>query len=337
MQFSSSSSTSEITKENTPECKIHPLRDACKRRGRVAGLAFFSQSSLDASIPTLKFASISDALVSSTVGLVKFGSGATALSVRQKTEARTLNYACNLDLRQGVESGKCLPRFRNMLSKADLRFVFLFLNLFSLYKGISSLKSMVIKVPEAVKSGDTVTLTCEYDLENVALYSIKWYWNDEEFYRYIPKESPPFKAFPVKLVNVDLSKSGENAVTLRGVHRQLTGDYKCEVSADGPLFHTDILGARMIVAELPHDDPIMSLRDTKVEIGKKVQVECFSASSDPAANLTWFINNKEVSSHTYCLGTSININYISSKFEKVGLKSSNKTTSSNSNNILTLK
>ncbi|XP_030761923.1 uncharacterized protein LOC115886779 [Sitophilus oryzae] len=180
-----------------------------------------------------------------------------------------------------------------MLSTSDIRFALLFIQLFSLYRETSSLKSMVIKVPEAVKSGDTVTLKCEYDLENVALYSIKWYWNDEEFYRYIPKESPPFKAFPVKLVNVDLSKSGANAVTLRGVHRQLTGDYKCEVSADGPLFHTDILVARMIVAELPHDDPIMSLRDTKVEIGKKIQVECFSASSDPEANLTWFINNKE--------------------------------------------
>lgn len=153
---------------------------------------------------------------------------------------------------------------------------------------------MVIKVPEAIKSGDTVTLTCEYDLENVQLYSIKWYWNDEEFYRYIPKESPPFKAFPVKLVNVDLSKSGENAVTLRGVHRQLTGAYKCEVSADGPFFHTDILAAHMIVAELPHDDPIMNIRDTKVEIGKEVNVECFSAASDPAANITWYINNKEV-------------------------------------------
>lgn len=70
----------------------------------------------------------------------------------------------------------------------------------------SSLKSMVIKVPEAIKSGDTVTLTCEYDLENVPLYSIKWYWNDEEFYRYIPKESPPFKSFPVKLVDVDVSR-----------------------------------------------------------------------------------------------------------------------------------
>lgn len=88
---------------------------------------------------------------------------------------------------------------KNSFPKLSLKVVFL-------VSESSSLKSMVIKVPEAIKSGDTVTLTCEYDLENVPLYSIKWYWNDEEFYRYIPKESPPFKSFPVKLVDVDVSK-----------------------------------------------------------------------------------------------------------------------------------
>lgn len=69
----------------------------------------------------------------------------------------------------------------------------------------ASLKSMIVRVPQVVKSGDTVTLSCEYDLEQVPLYSVKWYRNDIEFYRFIPKESPPFKAFAVKFVNVDVS------------------------------------------------------------------------------------------------------------------------------------
>lgn len=55
------------------------------------------------------------------------------------------------------------------------------------------------------KSGDTVTLVCEYDLEQVALYTIKWYRNEVEFYRYVPKESPPSKAFSVPHINVDVS------------------------------------------------------------------------------------------------------------------------------------
>lgn len=65
---------------------------------------------------------------------------------------------------------------------------------------------MKIRVPEVAQSGDTVTLSCEYDLEQVALYSIKWYWNEEEFYRFVPKESPPFRAFSMKHVNVDVSR-----------------------------------------------------------------------------------------------------------------------------------
>lgn len=69
-----------------------------------------------------------------------------------------------------------------------------------------SLKSLKIHVPDIAKSGDVVTLICEYDLEEAALYTIKWYRNEIEFYRYVPKESPPSKAFSVPHINVDVSK-----------------------------------------------------------------------------------------------------------------------------------
>lgn len=44
-----------------------------------------------------------------------------------------------------------------------------------------------------------------------------------------------------------ISKSNEKQVTLNEVPRQLTGYYKCEVSADAPSFHTDIKSALVIV------------------------------------------------------------------------------------------
>lgn len=62
-----------------------------------------------------------------------------------------------------------------------------------------------MKAPEAVQVGDDVTLGCDYDLEGVALYSIRWYRYEIEFYRYLPKESPPTKVFPVKHIQVDVS------------------------------------------------------------------------------------------------------------------------------------
>ena len=35
--------------------------------------------------------------------------------------------------------------------------------------------------------GQTVTMSCLYDLEEDILYSIKWYRDDKEFYRFLPR------------------------------------------------------------------------------------------------------------------------------------------------------
>lgn len=64
---------------------------------------------------------------------------------------------------------------------------------------------MQMKVPDAVRLGDTATLTCDYDLEGAQLYTIKWYHYDEEFYRYVPKEIPPSRVFLMDHLNVDVS------------------------------------------------------------------------------------------------------------------------------------
>jgi hypothetical protein len=44
-----------------------------------------------------------------------------------------------------------------------------------------------------------------------------------------------------------VSLSDARNVTLIDVQKQLTGFYKCEVSADAPLFHTEIKSASMTV------------------------------------------------------------------------------------------
>ncbi|KAJ8880553.1 hypothetical protein PR048_017023 [Dryococelus australis] len=71
--------------------------------------------------------------------------------------------------------------------------------------GVEVLKGVRIRVPEAVRAGDTVKLACDYDLEDSPLYTIKWYRSDEEFYRYVPKESPATKVFPKPGINVDVA------------------------------------------------------------------------------------------------------------------------------------
>jgi hypothetical protein len=61
-----------------------------------------------------------------------------------------------------------------------------------------------ITVPEAVPTGATVRLNCDYNLEEEQLYTIKWYFGDQEFYRYVPKEAPPSKVFPLHGIHVDV-------------------------------------------------------------------------------------------------------------------------------------
>jgi len=68
-----------------------------------------------------------------------------------------------------------------------------------------ALKGMKLTVPRAVRAGHSVTLGCDYDLEDAALYSVKWYRENQEFYRYVPKEEPPFRVFPIQGIQVDVS------------------------------------------------------------------------------------------------------------------------------------
>ncbi|XKL63249.1 hypothetical protein PGB90_005613 [Kerria lacca] len=102
-------------------------------------------------------------------------------------------------------------------------------------------------MPIAVTPGQIVTMKCLYDLEGESLYMVKWYKGRQEFYRYVPKELPNTRIFPLPGVNVDVSLSGPNEVVLRDVQKNLTGKYRCEVSADAPSFHTQVVSSHMHV------------------------------------------------------------------------------------------
>lgn len=67
------------------------------------------------------------------------------------------------------------------------------------------LRDVRITVPIAVRRGDNAHLMCNYDLENDTLYSVKWYKGRREFYRYLPKENPAMKLFPVAGIIVEVS------------------------------------------------------------------------------------------------------------------------------------
>ncbi|GFY05207.1 uncharacterized protein TNCV_2206531 [Trichonephila clavipes] len=52
------------------------------------------------------------------------------------------------------------------------------------------LRMLSLDVPTAVMRGESIWLNCTLDLESDDLYSVKWYKNDVEFYRYLPRDNP---------------------------------------------------------------------------------------------------------------------------------------------------
>ena len=69
-----------------------------------------------------------------------------------------------------------------------------------------TLQKPVISLPENVHVGNqSITLTCQYDLQGARLYSVRWYKSIHEFYRFIPFETPQNQVFPLPGINVNVS------------------------------------------------------------------------------------------------------------------------------------
>lgn len=52
---------------------------------------------------------------------------------------------------------------------------------------------------------EAAVLSCEFELGDNKLYSVKWYKDEFEFFRFMPDNSPPIQMFPLNGVNLDVS------------------------------------------------------------------------------------------------------------------------------------
>ena len=62
-----------------------------------------------------------------------------------------------------------------------------------------------IDVPPHRVVGEKAKLICKFDMEGDILYSVKWYKDDLEFYRFVPNDRPKLQVFPQKGIHVDVS------------------------------------------------------------------------------------------------------------------------------------
>ena len=68
-----------------------------------------------------------------------------------------------------------------------------------------SVKVEKVVVPEFVDLRDDVRLECHYNMSVFVLYSLKWYHNDKEIFRYLPSEPQPKLSLRAHGVVVDVS------------------------------------------------------------------------------------------------------------------------------------
>ncbi|CAH1371787.1 cell adhesion molecule 2-like isoform X2 [Tenebrio molitor] len=153
-----------------------------------------------------------------------------------------------------------------------------------------------VNVPQYRVPGDTALLQCNYDLGNGSLYSVKWYKDHEEFYRFVPKTRPQATAYRVQGATVDLSKSDSRKVVLHPVDWKTSGLYRCEVSAEAPAFSSAQSESRMEVIYFPQEDPIITGVELQYQIGDEITLNCTSGKSHPASILHWYINEQQVTS-----------------------------------------
>ncbi|XP_076371676.1 uncharacterized protein LOC143257193 [Tachypleus tridentatus] len=131
------------------------------------------------------------------------------------------------------------------------------------------LRIVSLDIPRNVEIGQQVKLKCEYDLGDDQLYSIKWYRDNIEFFRYMPDDRPHLHYFPIEGVKVDVSKSSKNSVYIYDVGTLTEGKFSCEVSGDTPGFRTVSASKRMTVGGAINEATIT------VRLCSIVQVVCY--------------------------------------------------------------
>ncbi|CAL1264478.1 unnamed protein product [Larinioides sclopetarius] len=184
---------------------------------------------------------------------------------------------------------------------------------------LGAIRMLMMDVPSPTTQGESVELICSYELDEDKLYSVKWYKDDVEFYRYVPNDWPPGQFLPLQGVRLDLSKSGSQSVYLRHVDLNSGGTYRCEVSAEAPEFQTVAAEKKMDVFVLPTEGPKITGGLSKYRVGDTVYVNCTSSKSKPAATLRWYIND-ELAKPEYVMEHSTTLHSDSLETSSLSLK-----------------
>ncbi|XP_055908393.1 uncharacterized protein LOC129943155 [Eupeodes corollae] len=153
-----------------------------------------------------------------------------------------------------------------------------------------------INVPGIVDFRDNVTLSCSYNMGGHKLNSVKWYKDENEFFRYSPMMHPYYMKFPVEGVelqdNKHLCNSSICQIELGTLGKNSSGVYRCEVSGDAPHFKLTTKEANMTVAALPTNKPLIAGFQNMYHFDEFVTANCSSDYSSSPVILSFYINGE---------------------------------------------
>jgi len=168
-------------------------------------------------------------------------------------------------------------------------------------KSSAAVTLSAVVVPHTKQRGEEAHLMCKYLEDGYdSLYSLKWYKDEVEFYRYQPwNANLPQQVFEVPGVRVDISVSKPSHIVLRKVNFRSSGIYRCEITSSN--FEITEKYEQMTVIELPHKAPTITtdLAIKQYEIGDMLQLNCTSEPSHPASHLKWEVNKQPVAEDNY--------------------------------------
>ncbi|XP_043226411.1 uncharacterized protein LOC122383742 isoform X2 [Amphibalanus amphitrite] len=150
-------------------------------------------------------------------------------------------------------------------------------------------------VPPYVVRGHTGHLRCDYSAQDEQIYSVKWYKNSREFYRYKPGSLQPIITFPVDGFVVNTAQSNEHDLYLNQVDLDAAGSYRCEVTSGAPFFWTVQKAKDVQVVDLPDAVPSIRGHLPSYRVGEVMKLNCSSYRSYPPVKLHWYVNEEPVS------------------------------------------
>lgn len=71
--------------------------------------------------------------------------------------------------------------------------------------GLFGLELTELSVPSHANLGHSITLYCWFNLDDASLYSVKWYKDEFEFFRFMPNNKPEMQVFPLAGIMLDVS------------------------------------------------------------------------------------------------------------------------------------